>query len=103
MRGAECRIGFSLGRKPKGDAVRNRLPFDSQSALPRLPYDSGRCHSCGKLNYLAGDRSPHNPKVGGSNPPTATNSIFRNILKSSLPKYTRRIHSVSRNSKIQKS
>ena len=69
-------LGFSLGRKPKGGASQNRLPFDSQSPFPRLTYDSGRCHSCRKLNYLAGDRSPHNPKVGGSNPPPATKTLL---------------------------
>jgi len=31
-------FGFSLGRKPKGGAARNRLPFNSQYPFPRLTY-----------------------------------------------------------------
>jgi hypothetical protein len=33
------------------------------------------CHSCRNLNYIAIDRQAHNPKVAGSNPAPATNSI----------------------------
>jgi hypothetical protein len=79
-------IGFSLGRKPKGGAGRNRLPFDSQSASPRLTYGSSRCHSCRKLNYLARDRHAHNPKVAGSNPAPATKPInYLHLASSFLP------------------
>jgi hypothetical protein len=68
-------IGFSLGRKPKGGAGRNRLPFNSQSAFPRLTYGSSRCHSCRNLNDLARVRHAHNPKVVGSNPTPATKTL----------------------------
>src|SRR5579872_340015 len=71
-------FGFSLGRKPKGDTDRNRLPFDSHCPFLRLTYGSSRCHSCRNLSDLAEVRHAHNPKVEGSNPSTATNS-FNNL------------------------
>jgi len=60
----------SLGRQPKAQF---RLPINSHYPFPRIPEGSFECHSCLVMNYIANNRYPHNPKVGGSNPSPATN------------------------------
>ena len=68
-------LGFLWAVNPKAEPVEidshstPKVPF---RGLLTVPDDATRAR---KFNYLAGERSAHNPKVGGSNPPPATKQI----------------------------
>ncbi len=62
---------------PKPKPIKIRLPLDSHYPFPRVPQGSLSCHSCLCFPSVHVSRCSHNPKVGGSNPPPATNLFNR--------------------------